>query len=94
MNLLFLDAQTNDKSERITAFGDGLEGLAREFQDWIKEKNIKPEDIWYADIFEHIAKNMNRHAYSLNLLQCGDIEVMTPLNPVKNPYKRKRGLFR
>lgn len=93
-SIYFLDAQTNDRRERITSFDDGLEGLARDFQAWVREKHIRPGDIWYADVFEHIAKGNDRHAYTFTLQEDGSVLIHVPEKPVKNPYKRKKGLFR
>jgi len=91
--LYFLDAQTHNKQERITAFGGDYESLTKDFRDWVTSKHLTPKDIWYADIFEHISKNQERHIFSLKLLESGEIEVRTPLKPVKNAYRRGNKLF-
>ena len=50
--MLMLDTQTFDGAFRMTAFTDTVENSLVEFFHWMDENSSKPEDVWYADIFE------------------------------------------
>ena len=50
--MMMIDSQTIDGKYRLTAFGDITADIMKDFFDWLTEREIQPEDIWYADVFE------------------------------------------
>lgn len=47
-----LEASTKSSGNRMTTFGFELEPLLEDFTSWVKQTNVDPDDLWYADIFE------------------------------------------
>ncbi len=50
--MMMIDSQTIDGKYRLTAFGDITADIMKDFFDWLTEREIQPEDIWYADVFK------------------------------------------
>ena len=89
--MFFLDARTNDMYYRITSFADDYESLMRSFQEWLRENEIDPEGLWYADIFE---VKTARHIAYLEVEDGNIYLVGAPKDSKVNPFKRKRGFKR
>ena len=89
--MFFLDARTNDMYHRITNFADDYESLMRSFQEWIKEDEIDPDELWYANIFE---VETARHMAYLEVEDGNIYLVGAPKDSQINPFKRKRGFKR
>ena len=87
-DLLFLDAQTKDEELRLTSFSSDITDTVIDFKKWVDEMSIKPDDLWYADVFSHISDKVVEHIASLHLEDNGCVLIHKPEKVVKNPYKR------
>lgn len=84
-DLYYLDAKTRLHSNRITAFSDSLEDLMHNYQDWIRDMDLRQKDMWYANVFE---VGTNRHMGYMRIGAEEEITYTPVENSKVNPFRR------
>lgn len=69
MTVYLMDARTKDGKLRITSFSeDSLAELYSDFKDWMRENELRNEDLWFARVFDTKGP---RHVGDLKLDELG-----------------------
>ena len=72
----------------MTAFSDDIEVLIKDLSEWIRESEIRPKDIRYADIFNADGGKRPKHIATFLLNDEGGLDIMGTPGSRLNPYKR------
>lgn len=93
---LVLDAQTEDRTLRMTSLENELVCVMQDFQEWITDNSLKAKDVWYADLFRAREGRPLEHIASLFVEPDGVSVRMesAPKNSKVVAFRRRPGILR
>ena len=91
--IICLDAETRDKSHRMTTFSDGYSDVLEDYLRWVGSNGFKPEDIRYANIFAADGEHV-KHMGDLLLQDDGSAAICpAPEGSTLQPHLEKPGIM-